>query len=47
LWAAYRRVRQGKSPFAAEREFLYHRLLDVGVSQRDEVLIILLVVSFF
>jgi len=47
LWAAYRRVRQGKSPFAADREHLHHRLLDAGVSHRNAVLIILLVVALF
>jgi UDP-GlcNAc:undecaprenyl-phosphate/decaprenyl-phosphate GlcNAc-1-phosphate transferase len=40
-------VRQGKSPFAADREHLHHRLLDAGVSHRNAVLIILSVIAIF
>ena len=33
-WQIYNRVRHGKSPFAADRGHLHHRLLDLGFSQR-------------
>jgi UDP-GlcNAc:undecaprenyl-phosphate GlcNAc-1-phosphate transferase len=37
--AVFRRVRAGKSPFAADRKHLHHRLLDMGHSQLQAVLI--------
>ena len=47
MWAAWRRVKQGRSPFAADREHLHHRLLDAGVPHRNAVLIILALVALF
>lgn len=47
LWAAWRRVREGRSPFSADREHLHHRLLDAGVPHRDAVLIILAIIALF
>ena len=47
LWAAWRRVRQGRSPFSADREHLHHRLLDAGVAHRSAVAIILSIVALF
>lgn len=47
VWAAWRRLRKGRSPFAADREHLHHRLLDAGISHRNAVLIILSVVALF
>ncbi|QDZ16544.1 MraY family glycosyltransferase [Humibacter ginsenosidimutans] len=37
--AVFRRVRAGKSPFSADRKHLHHRLLDMGHSQLQAVLI--------
>lgn len=37
--AVLRRLRAGKSPFAADRKHLHHRLLDIGHSQFHAVLI--------
>jgi UDP-N-acetylmuramyl pentapeptide phosphotransferase/UDP-N-acetylglucosamine-1-phosphate transferase len=33
-WQIINRLRAGKSPFAADRGHLHHRLLDLGFSQR-------------
>lgn len=38
-WQIYNRLRTGKSPFAADRGHLHHRLLDLGLSQRAIVLL--------
>lgn len=37
--AVLRRVRAGKSPFSPDRKHLHHRMLDMGHSSRDAVLI--------
>jgi UDP-GlcNAc:undecaprenyl-phosphate GlcNAc-1-phosphate transferase len=37
--AVFRRVRAGKSPFSADRKHLHHRLLDMGHSHLQAVLI--------
>lgn len=47
LWAGLRRMRQRRHPFSADREHLHHRLMDVGVSHRSVVLIILGIVAVF
>lgn len=47
LWATWRRVRQGRSPFSADREHLHHRLLDSGVTHKNAVVIILSIVALF
>lgn len=38
-WQIYNRLRHGRSPFAADRGHLHHRLLDLGLSQRVIVLL--------
>ncbi len=38
-WQIYSRMRIGKSPFAADRGHLHHRLLDLGLSQRTIVIL--------
>ncbi len=38
LWAVVRRLAEGRSPFAADRKHLHHRLLDSGISQPRIVL---------
>jgi len=45
VWAFIRRVRQGKHPFIADRQHLHHRLMSVGVSHINVVLIILSMVA--
>ncbi len=47
VWAAWRRIKNGRHPFSADREHLHHRLLDAGVSHRNAVLIILSVIALF
>ncbi|MBO0776682.1 MAG: undecaprenyl/decaprenyl-phosphate alpha-N-acetylglucosaminyl 1-phosphate transferase, partial [Actinobacteria bacterium] len=47
LLAVIRRVRAGKSPFAADRKHLQHRLLDIGHSHRRSVLILYLWAALF
>ena len=42
LLAVFRRVREGQSPFKADRMHLHHRLLDLGHSHRRAVLIMYL-----
>jgi UDP-GlcNAc:undecaprenyl-phosphate GlcNAc-1-phosphate transferase len=39
LLAVIRRTRAGRSPFAADKQHLHHRLLEIGHSQRRAVLI--------
>jgi UDP-GlcNAc:undecaprenyl-phosphate/decaprenyl-phosphate GlcNAc-1-phosphate transferase len=39
LMAVIRRTRAGRSPFAADKQHLHHRLLEIGHSQRRAVLI--------
>jgi UDP-GlcNAc:undecaprenyl-phosphate GlcNAc-1-phosphate transferase len=39
-WAIVRRLWYRKSPFAADRLHLHHRLLDIGFSQKQTVLIL-------
>ena len=45
--AVVRRVRAGRSPFAADREHLHHRLLRMGNSQREVALIMYLWTAMF
>jgi UDP-GlcNAc:undecaprenyl-phosphate GlcNAc-1-phosphate transferase len=40
FWITVRRVASGRSPFAADRGHIHHRLLDLGLSHRDTVLVI-------
>ena len=40
FWIIVRRLVQGRSPFSPDRGHLHHRLLDVGLSHRQTVLLI-------
>ena len=40
FWIIVRRVGSGRSPFAADRGHIHHRLLDLGLSHRGTVLVI-------
>ena len=40
FWIIIRRVSQGRSPFSADRGHFHHRLLDLGLSHRQAVLVI-------
>ncbi len=40
FWIIVRRILQGRSPFSPDRGHLHHRLLDVGLSHRQTVLLI-------
>ena len=43
FWIVIRRVASGRSPFAADRNHIHHRLLDLGLSHRGTVLLIYVV----
>jgi UDP-GlcNAc:undecaprenyl-phosphate/decaprenyl-phosphate GlcNAc-1-phosphate transferase len=47
LMAVVRRTRAGMSPFAADKKHLHHRLLNVGHSHRQSVLIMYLWAALF
>ncbi len=47
LMAVVRRTRAGMSPFAADKKHLHHRLLNVGHSHRESVLIMYLWAALF
>ncbi len=47
LWAALRRILAGKSPFKADKKHLHHILLEKGLSQKQVVLLIYLIVFVF
>ena len=40
FWIIVRRVSQGRSPFSPDRSHIHHRLLDLGLSHRQTVLVI-------
>jgi UDP-GlcNAc:undecaprenyl-phosphate GlcNAc-1-phosphate transferase len=40
FWLIVRRIMEGRSPFSADRAHIHHRLLDLGLSHRDTVLVI-------
>jgi UDP-GlcNAc:undecaprenyl-phosphate GlcNAc-1-phosphate transferase len=40
FWIIVRRVGSGRSPFAPDRGHIHHRLLDLGLSHRNTVLVI-------
>jgi len=40
FWITVRRIANGRSPFSADRGHIHHRLLDMGLSHRDTVLVI-------
>ena len=43
FWIIIRRVSSGRSPFSADRGHFHHRLLDLGLSHRQAVLLIYLI----
>ena len=43
FWVVIRRLAAGRSPFAADRNHIHHRLLDLGLSHRGTVLLIYVV----
>lgn len=47
MWAVIRRIKQGKSPFVADRLHLHHLLLSAGLSQRAVVIIFYLITAGF
>jgi UDP-GlcNAc:undecaprenyl-phosphate GlcNAc-1-phosphate transferase len=47
MLAVVRRTRAGKSPWTADKEHLHHRLMNIGHSQRQSVLIIYLWAALF
>jgi UDP-GlcNAc:undecaprenyl-phosphate GlcNAc-1-phosphate transferase len=47
VWVAFRRLFSGHSPFQADKFHLHHRLLDVGLSQRQAVLTLYLICAIF
>lgn len=46
-WAILRRIISGQSPFSADRKHLHFRLLDLGFSQRQTVLLLYLLSAIF
>ena len=40
FWIIVRRLSQGRSPFSPDRTHIHHRLLDLGLSHRQTVLVI-------
>ncbi len=47
VFAVLRRVCAGKSPFAADRGHLHHRLVDMGFTQRESVKILYAICAMF
>ena len=47
LWVIVRRLWQGNSPVKADRKHLHFRLLDIGLSHRQAVLVLLLLTGSF
>ena len=46
-WAITRRLWYGRSPFSADKLHLHHRLLDIGLSQRQTVAFLWFLSAFF
>ncbi len=46
-WAIVRRLWYGQSPFKGDRKHLHHRLLDIGLSQRQAVLVLYAISAIF
>ena len=40
FWIIVRRISEGRSPFSPDRTHIHHRLLDLGLSHRQTVLVI-------
>lgn len=47
VWVSARRIFTGKSPFAADRLHLHHRLLDIGLTERQAVLLLAFLSTVF
>lgn len=47
IWVVLRRIFHGRSPFLADKMHLHHRLLAIGFSQRQTVLILYVVAAAF
>jgi len=47
LWVILRRLSAGVPPWTPDRKHLHHRLLDLGLSQRQVVLILYLISIIF
>lgn len=47
IWVVVRRISTGQSPFRADKLHLHHRLLAVGLTQRQTVLMLYLIAAFF
>lgn len=47
VWVILRRMVSGQSPFKADRRHLHHRLLDIGLSQRQTVVVYYLIATAF
>jgi len=45
FWIIIRRVTSGRSPFSADRGHFHHRLLDLGLSHRQAVVLIYAICS--
>lgn len=46
-WAIIRRVWYGQSPFRGDKSHLHHRLLDIGFSQKQTVLVLYFISAIF
>jgi len=47
IWVVFRRIFSGKHFYQADRKHLHHRLLDVGLSSRQTVLLLYLLTLIF
>jgi UDP-GlcNAc:undecaprenyl-phosphate GlcNAc-1-phosphate transferase len=47
LWAVLRRILSGKSPFRPDKKHFHHELLNIGLSQKQTVLIIYTITASF
>lgn len=47
IWVVLRRIFHGKSPFQADKMHLHHRLLAIGFSQRQAVIVLYFVAAAF
>jgi len=47
IWVVSRRIFHGASPFAADKLHLHHRLLKIGLTQRQAVLVLYLIAAAF
>ncbi|HRY60133.1 MAG TPA: MraY family glycosyltransferase [Patescibacteria group bacterium] len=47
VWVATARIYHGKKPWAAGRDHLHHKLIDIGISKRNVVFIFWTITAFF